>query len=67
MLPEQPFASLVIGVRFAPVRDSVDAPYTFGRRPHVNSSLPFTTREFARLLVLRSRVQAGELHEGLTP
>jgi hypothetical protein len=35
-----------------------DLPYRFGRRPRVNSTYPFSTREYARLLVLRSRVQA---------
>jgi hypothetical protein len=36
-----------------------DAEYRFGRRPNAGAPFPFTTREFARLLVLRSRVHAG--------
>ena len=36
-----------------------DTEYRFGRRPNVLASFPFTTREFARLLVLRSRIEAG--------
>ena len=37
-----------------------DQPYRFGRRPRSSATYPFSTRQFARLLVLRSRVQAGE-------
>jgi uncharacterized protein involved in type VI secretion and phage assembly len=36
-----------------------DQPYVFGRRPRANATGPFTTHQYARLLVLRSRVQAG--------
>ena len=36
-----------------------DIPYTFGRRPWASAPYPFSTRQYARLLVLRSRVQAG--------
>ena len=36
-----------------------DQPYVFGRRPRSNATGPFTTHQYARLLVLRSRVQAG--------
>ena len=36
-----------------------DQPYVFGRRPRSNATGPFTTHEYVRLLVLRSRVQAG--------
>ena len=37
-----------------------DQPYVFGRRPTSSATGPFTTHQFARLLVLRSRVQAGQ-------
>jgi hypothetical protein len=37
-----------------------DEPYTFGRTPRASAPYPFSTRQFARLLVLRSRVQAGQ-------
>jgi hypothetical protein len=36
-----------------------DLPYRFGRRPHTNAPYPFSTRQYARLLILRSRVQSG--------
>ena len=35
-----------------------DAPYVFGRRPRALAPFPFSTRELARLMVVRSRVQA---------
>ena len=34
-----------------------DTPYRFGRRPSASAPFPFTTREFARLLVLRGRLR----------
>ena len=34
-----------------------DKPYAFGRTPSSAAPFPFTTREFARLLILRGRVQ----------
>ena len=34
-----------------------DATYTFGRLPSAQAPFPFSTREFVRLLLLRSRVQ----------
>ncbi len=37
-----------------------DQPYRFGRRPRSSAPYPFSTRQFARLLVLRSRVQARQ-------
>jgi hypothetical protein len=36
-----------------------DTPYVFGRRPRAIAPFPFTTREYARLVVLRGRVQDG--------
>ena len=36
---------------------SVDAEYTFGRHPSAAAPFPFTTREYGRLLVLKSRLQ----------
>src|SRR5690349_12375565 len=38
-----------------------DQPYSFGRRPRERAPLPFTTRRYARLLAMRSRVAAGSL------
>jgi hypothetical protein len=38
-----------------------DQPYCFGSaKPSANVPYPFNTRQYARLLVLRSRVQAGQ-------
>ena len=37
-----------------------DQPYRFGRRPTANATYPFSTREYAHLLVLRGRVRDGE-------
>jgi hypothetical protein len=34
-----------------------DQPYRFGARPRSNVTYPFNTRQYARLLVLRGRVQ----------
>ena len=36
-----------------------DQPYRFGRKPTVSQPFPFSTHEFARLLILRSRVRGG--------
>lgn len=33
-----------------------DQPYRFGRRPTYAAPFPFTTRQFARLLILRSKI-----------
>jgi hypothetical protein len=35
-----------------------DRPYTFGCRPRESTPYPFSTRQYARLLVLRSRIDA---------
>ena len=36
-----------------------DVPYHFRWRPRASAPFPFSTQQYARLLVLRSRVQAG--------
>lgn len=36
-----------------------DVAYRFGRRPSTEVPYPFSTRQLARLLAVRSRVQAG--------
>jgi hypothetical protein len=44
-----------------------DQPYRFGWRPRASVPYPFNTRQYARLLVLRSRLQdqlAGEVQVG---
>jgi hypothetical protein len=37
---------------------SYDEPYRFGRKPTSRAPFPFTQREFARLLIVRSRMQS---------
>ena len=40
-------------------QNSHDEAYRFGRIPRVSAPCPFSTHQLARLLVLRSRIQAG--------
>ena len=44
-----------------------DQPFRFGRVPTSLAPYPFSTRQFARLLVLRSRVAAGQAGLGDLP
>lgn len=37
---------------------SYDEEYRFGRKPNTRAPFPFTEREFARLLIVRSRVES---------
>jgi hypothetical protein len=41
-----------------------DEPYRFGWRPRASVTYPFNTRQYARLLVLRGRVQDGRVGDG---
>jgi hypothetical protein len=41
-----------------------DLPYRFGWRPNAQSPFPFSTRQFARLLVLRSRIDESFVASG---
>jgi hypothetical protein len=34
-----------------------DLPYRFGRRPRASAPYPFSTRQYARLLLLRGRLR----------
>ena len=43
-----------------------DMPYVFGRLPRAMAPFPFSTREFARLLILRSQLRDGALSEHLS-
>ena len=48
----------------ARVRANIDAPgpdqpYRFGHRPTARAPSPFTERQFARLLIVRGRIQAA--------
>jgi hypothetical protein len=38
-----------------------DIPYVFGRLPRAADPFPFSTREFARLMIMRSRMSNGLL------
>ena len=40
-----------------------DEPYRFGRRPNAMAPYPFTERQYARLLILRSRLDTVESPE----
>lgn len=40
-----------------------DEPYRFGWRPRAEATYPFSERQYARLLVLRSRYQSGTFDE----
>jgi hypothetical protein len=42
-----------------------DSPYTFGSSPRALAPFPFSTRQFARLLILRGRLQAGLLADDI--
>ena len=42
-----------------------DCPYAFGRLPRAVAPFPLSTRQFARLLVLRGRVRAGAAADDL--
>jgi hypothetical protein len=55
-LPGPPTAA---GTRDGQGAGDHDRPYRFGRRPTSLAPYPFSTRQYARLLILRSRVQAG--------
>jgi hypothetical protein len=41
-----------------------DLLYRFGSRPRATVPYPFSTRQYARLLILRSRIQAGLFGSG---
>lgn len=36
-----------------------DLPYRFGRKPSVAATFPFSTHQYARLLILRGRVHGA--------
>lgn len=37
-----------------------DLPFRFGGRPRTEAPYPFSTRQYARLLIMRSRVYASD-------
>ena len=44
-----------------------DQPYRFGRRPSASAPYPFSTRQYARLLMLRGRVRDHALDRDDAP
>ena len=54
----------VVGTRDGVGAGDHDQPYRFGCRPSSGTSYPFSARQYMRLLVLRGRVQDGDVHEG---
>ncbi len=50
-------ATTIIGSRDGLGAADHDVPYRFGRRPRASAPYPFSTRQYARLLVLRGRVR----------
>ena len=53
-----------VGVVDRPGAGDHDQPYRFGWRPRASAPYPFNTRQYARLLLLRSRVREGLLTDG---
>jgi hypothetical protein len=41
-----------------------DQPFRFGYRPRASAPFPFSTRQYARLLILRSHVQDASGADG---
>jgi len=48
-----------IGTRDGMGAGDHDQPFRFGWRPRASAPYPFNTRQYARLLALRSRLHAG--------
>jgi hypothetical protein len=54
---EQPPATYPLGSLDGDGAADHDQPYTFGWRPRTSVTYPFSTRQYARLLILRSRLK----------
>ncbi len=65
MIPEQQLqprtAATIEGTLDGSGAGDHDQPYRFGRNPSVMQPFPFSTHEFARLLILRGRLQSDAL------
>jgi hypothetical protein len=55
MTIEQRYA--LVGSRDGTGAADHDVPFRFGRRPRAAAPYPFSTRQYARLLVLRGKVE----------
>ena len=58
-MEQRPSIPTRIGSRDGTGGGDHDLPYRFGRRPRAEAPFPFSTRQYARLLVLRSRIEGG--------
>ena len=56
-------AAALTGTKDGDTAADHDEPYRFGRRPNAMAPYPFTERQYARLLILRSHLQAVESPE----
>jgi hypothetical protein len=54
---------IVAGTKDGDTAADNDQPYRFGRRPNTQAPYPFTERQYARLLILRGRLQSTESFE----
>jgi hypothetical protein len=54
----------IVGTRDGLGAGDHDQPYRFGHRPRCGTTYPFSTRQYVRLLVLRGRIQDGDVSEG---
>jgi hypothetical protein len=54
---QPPSSDARVGPLDGPGAGDHDQPYRFGWRPRADVPYPFNTRQYARLLVLRGRVQ----------
>ena len=56
---QEPTTPTNIGSRDGTSSADHDLPYQFDWRPTAETPFPFSTRQYARLLVLRSRIAEG--------
>jgi len=56
---QRPTTPTSVGSRDGTGSADHDLPYRFGWRPNAQTPFPFSTRQYARLLALRSRIDGG--------
>jgi len=59
MTPQSIQSQLIQETRDCTGAGDHDTPYVFGRRPRAIAPFPFSIRQFARLMLLRSSAQDG--------